>query len=60
MLCPEDPAIQKFPLALPEAVKKFRQRGNAGPGDARGIRKFRPPKQALVSPWPEQYSFRGG
>ncbi len=48
------------PPASPEAVKKLRQRENAGLGDVRGRGKFMPPKQALVSPWPKRYLIRGG
>jgi hypothetical protein len=48
--------LKQIPLKL---WKKFRPEEFGQPGDARGRKKFTAPKQAVISPWPGRYLFRG-
>jgi len=47
--------ICRNPPFPPETVKKFREGEMGKPEHARGRAKFRPPKQASLSPWPTWY-----
>jgi hypothetical protein len=42
--------MEKIPLDQTDAEKQFRYREIGGPSHIRGKIKFRPPKEALVSP----------